>query len=209
MRIVQRSLVTSRIWTKFPRSALPERFGTVLADARIAAGLTQSALAAACGTTRETIYRIERHRSGKKPRYPSSRVVFAIATALGIDPGTIIEGWPEAAEAELPGYSARIRHRRRRLRLTLAAVAKATGVTAATLSRFECETALPRKLLELTRDEIGNVVVRIVSDELAVILGFSDAAALDDYCNAPDLDDAGMAAVVGAEPVRRTVIVSH
>lgn len=172
-----------RIWSKFPREALPERFGEHLASIRVEAGLSQSGLAAACGTTRETIYRVENGRR------PSSRVAFAMIRALGIEAVRPVPGWTEPADAELPCHSARIRHRRRKLGLTLMDVAKATGVTVATLSRFECETALPKKLLEVSRTAKGEVEARIISEELAWVLGFPSAEALDNYCMASDLAD--------------------
>jgi len=171
--------------SKFPRSVLPDGIGETLRARRRSAGLSSTDLATAIGARRETVRRIE---TGHE--LPSSRVLFAIAKVLDFEVTDLVPGWHEPADAELPCYGPRIRHRRRQLGLTLAEVAARVDLTPSMLSRFECEQSLPRRLVRITRARNGQIECELVSEELAAILGFEDAVALDDYCNAPALPGA-------------------
>lgn len=173
--------------SKFPRSVLPGGIGKVLRARRLSAGLSSADLARAIGTRRETVYRIE-----KGYGLPSSRVVFAIAKILGIELESLGLGWHEPADAALPCYGARIRHRRRWLKLTLSDVSAATGVSISMLSRFECEQSLPTKLLKIKRAANGEIACRLISRDLAKILGFKNALELDEYCNFDEVLDVGI-----------------
>lgn len=187
--MVQTSLIPRAVRSKFPRSGLPDGIGAMLRARRMSAGLSSTALAKAIGVRRETLQRIERGDG-----QPSTRVVFAIAKLLDFEVKEVVPGWNEPADAELPCYGPRLRHRRRQLGLTLAEVAAAVAVKAdlspSMLSRFECEQSLPRQLVEVTRGRNGQIECRLFNDELAVVLGFEDADALEKYCTAPTLRDA-------------------
>lgn len=182
---MQTSLIRRSSRSKFPRSALPDGIGDALRARRLSAGLSSTALADAVHIRRETLQRIERGDG-----LPSTRIMFAIAKFLDFEVKELVPGWIEPADAELPCYGPRVRRRRRQLGLTLAEVAAAVDLSPSMLSRFECEQSLPRRFVEVTKARNGQIECRLVSAELATVLGFEDAEALDDYCTAPTLPDA-------------------
>ena len=173
---MQESLYAMPIRPKYPRAAVPADLGERIARERTSAGLSQAELGRRAGVTRETIYRVE------NGRVPSSRVVFAVQKALDLDFRRLVKGWLLPADPELPCIGGRVRRRRRHLGMSLEQVALAAGVSAATLSRFETEQALPRKLVDVVFDQKGNPIVSIRSHDLARCLGFADAPELQAHC---------------------------
>ena len=116
----------------FPREAVPADLGARLYAFRRERAMTQECLAAKTGVTRWTIARIEAGRN-----VPRWYLVHAIERALGLEDRTLVPDWKDR-----PYYDAPLRsHRARRARIavgqTLAEVAKISGISVTTISRFE------------------------------------------------------------------------
>lgn len=151
----------------FPVTAVPDGFGGMLRDARVARRWSQERLALRSGLDRRTVGRLERGAP------PTADSVFRLAHALELDPWELVPGWPEWHQVDVPGVGPRTRKRRRELGLSLAAVAAAAGVSDATLSRRE-------------RGVSGDDWPDALLSRLAVALGFADADAYRRYCSGLD-----------------------
>lgn len=147
----------------FPRDAVPADIGATIRRERKLRKWSQERLALKAGVERRTILRLEAGR-----HVPGSALVHAMERALGLEPRTLTPGWREAARENAPGaWGPRARLARQRRGLTIAAVASASGVSAATISRFEREMGdTPLILSDWETGEIGNV-------RYAVALGFA------------------------------------
>lgn len=160
----------------FPTSSVPCDFGAALATFRKARGWSQQRLAERASLERATIIRLEAGR-----RRPTADTVFRLEAALDLEPGEMVPAWPEWSPIGSSSLGARSRARRRELGLSLVQVAHAAGVSAAMLSRFERETG---RTPALRRVATGNASARdeLVSDRLAIALGFANRVAHERYC---------------------------
>lgn len=163
---------------RFPASDVPIDFGDRLREARLKRGWTQARLAARSGVGRETVARLERGR-----RVPSSDTVFRLEAALDMYPDRFVRRWREWQPIGEKEPGARSRERRRELGLSLDQVAAATGVSAATLSRFEREERRTPTLLRIERSELGGEWSHLVSERLAAALGFASLEDHAKYCD--------------------------
>ena len=159
---------------KYGRAGVQPSFGAELRRHRLRAGWSQARLAGASGVSRETIARIEAGRT------PAAETVFAIERALGLD--HLVTGWGEGGSSGAGAHGPRCRERRRQLGLTLAHVANRSGVSVATLSRFEREDGVVRSLLSAELVDDDWVLARVHCLPLAHALGFDDLDGLDQYC---------------------------
>jgi transcriptional regulator with XRE-family HTH domain len=170
---------------RFPLSSVPDGFGTTLRDARKARKWTQARLAAAAGIKRETVAHLEaqRLRSPEEPRRrPAADTVFRLQAALDLNPGELVQAWPEWSPVGLSTPGARSRVRRRDLGLSLKQVASTAGISAATLSRFERDIRWETNSL---LDAGPGADPTPAAEALARALGFPDAKAHARWC---DLD---------------------
>ena len=145
--------------------------------------MSQARLAARTGVTRWTIARIEAGR-----HVPGSHLVHAIEHVLVIWEDRLVPGWTLSPDEDAPSRGARARQARRALGRSLDEVARACGVSAATISRFErgcAETAL------ILAPEKGGV---IVNEAYARAHMFLDAAEMELF--ASDLSSAEWLALI-------------
>ncbi|RYF13365.1 MAG: XRE family transcriptional regulator, partial [Oxalobacteraceae bacterium] len=118
--------------TMTPRSKAPSDAAIRLRTLRAEQGLSQSELAGLAGLSRKTVQRIEGGAS------LSGDAAARLQWALDLPEGELAPEWDLPENPHDPGYGCKARARRRALGLTLGHVASLTGVSVATLSRFEC-----------------------------------------------------------------------
>ena len=165
----------------FPMSAIPVGLGATIAKERALLNWTQQRLADEAGLKRETIVRLE-----AGARRPSGDTVFRLEVALDLEPGTLVPKWPEWRPIGSMTHGARSRERRRELGLSLVSVAKAAGVSVATLSRFERETHVCQSIATYNRVEGMSEVVGLKKKRFARALGFASVAEHERYCVTSD-----------------------
>ena len=146
--------------------------GRMLRDARKGRRWTQARLAAKARVTRETVYRIERGRM------PTGDVLARLCGALGIDRDDFDLKRRETDHIAMHPELLLLRERRRARGLTLETCARRTGVSPATLSRFERGAERSR---ELAGFDARGTPVRLRSAGLADALGFPSVEALTVY----------------------------
>lgn len=129
---------------------------------------------------RETVLRLEAGR-----RRPVADTVFRLEAALDLPPGALVPDWPEWAPIGSSSLGACARRRRRQLGRTLAEIAASTGVSPATLSRFEREECATPTLAVVRRTALDTEFSSLADDRLASALGFKNAAAFEDWCGTP------------------------
>lgn len=163
----------------FPRDAVPVSIGTRVRDARTARKMSQGRLAARTGVTRWTILRLERNR-----HVPGSHLVHALERVLNFGAGGLVRGWKDAADYGAAARGPRARRARLALRLTLAEVAEASGVSVATISRFERECGDTSLILgpDFERND------GFANDAYARAHLFADAQEMETFSRADDLD---------------------
>ena len=118
----------------FPRSGVPANIGDVVKKERRRRGWSQERLARRAGVERRTIMRLEEGR-----HVPGSELIHAIEEALKLGM-PLVPTWSDHAGVEARGaWGPRARLARKWCGQTLDQVAKTSGVSAATISRFERE----------------------------------------------------------------------
>nr|WP_277926020.1 helix-turn-helix transcriptional regulator [Sphingomonas sp. JXJ CY 53] len=157
---------------------LPPGLGFALREAREARGLSRREVAASTGIRPRTLARIE--RCAQCPSWPTLE---RLCDHLEVNVAAVAPRWLKdsfdvpTSPTEAPGVG--LRALRRERGLTLAAVAAGSGVSAATLSRFERGITASR----LLGPQMG---VGACGDEdlarLAKVFGLSDGAALWQAC---------------------------
>jgi transcriptional regulator with XRE-family HTH domain len=167
----------------FPSAAVPATFGEVIAKERRLLGWTQQQLAEKSGLTRETIARLEK---GAGKRKPTGDTVFRLESALDLEPGTLVPGWPEWKPIGTMTFGSRSRERRRALNIPITIAAKAAGVSMATLSRFEREFGACPTLSVVEFEEGMPVVIGLRSVQYATALGFASIDEHERYCMGGD-----------------------
>lgn len=156
----------------FPAEAVPENVGSKIAQARLGRGWTQDRLATKSGVARVSVLRVE--AGGRRAR---PETFFRLAHALSIDMRELVPDWPEWELFQLGAHGPRTRERRRALGLTAAQLARAAGVSEATLSRHERCVGFSPSLLESVGDRhYAN------NEKLAVALGFANIEEFEQYC---------------------------
>lgn len=162
---------------EFPISGIPEDFGVRLSSERRALKWSQARLAKLAGVRRETISRLERGATK-----PVADTVFRLEKALDLEAGTLVPAWPEWAPLESSSYGAASRRRRLQRGLSLEAVAKKTGISQATVSRFEREVQAPPSLVRIGRTGLDTELQSLVSLDYAQALGFSSVREHEQWC---------------------------
>ncbi|PDH67232.1 MAG: hypothetical protein CNE89_07090 [Sphingomonadaceae bacterium MED-G03] len=163
---------------KFSRSCLIG-FGSRLRQTREKKGLSRKALAKLARIAPTTLARIERNQ-----QRPYVDTVAQLAEALGMRLAELVPDWDEAdfdtprSGIIHPGFG--LRRLRKSAGLTKRAAATAAGVSLTAYSRCEDGQHATRNLIERVNGDVGD----IISDALAVLLGFEDAAALTKACRA-------------------------
>ncbi|OWK30490.1 hypothetical protein SPMU_14770 [Sphingomonas mucosissima] len=137
--------------------------GQQLAAARRERGWTQARLAQIVGVARESIYRIERGRM------PSGATAARLCDALGLDKAELSLDWHETDATLLYPSTTFLRDRRKARELSLWEVARAAGVSASTMSRFERGHGGSRMLVRRT---LAGQPTELVNQGFAEILGF-------------------------------------
>lgn len=168
----------------FQRRLLPEGCSQALRAAREAAGATRREVAAAVGIEPRTLARIE--RGHQKPLWPT---LDRLCDHLGVSVAVLARRWlrdsldlPQSP-VSAPGIG--LRALRKAQGMTLVELAAASGVSAATLSRFERGITASRRLAVRVGgpgldDDDRDVVLE--NGELAAAFGFTDCAALRAAC---------------------------
>ena len=164
-----------------PRSRAPRDLGPQLRGWRLEQGISQADLARLAGLSRKTIQRIE---SG---HLLSADTAIRIERALDLPEESVAPDWslpPSPVESD---YGSRVRARRRALGMSLEELALATGVSAATVSRFERGITVPRRWFVEWIDDFGMLRDAIVAKPLAEALGFAHVGELQEFCMAGDV----------------------
>lgn len=174
----------SRPRLPFQRGDLPDGVGRVLREARVGRNASRREVAGAVGIAARTLARIE--RGDQKPLW---RTIDRLCDHLGVSVVAVAGRWlkdsfdvpsnPQVA----PGLG--LRALRRERGVTLVELARRSGVSAATLSRFERGLTASRLLAkrvggsDLAFDDRDLV---LHSEWLSVALDFADCEALRDAC---------------------------
>lgn len=162
-----------------PQDRLPTNFGHLVRVARRKRNWTQAQLARHVGVTRATISRLE---TGHGQETPSAQLVRALLRdeTLGLTLPVIDVEFADPCDPDR-GYRAAAA--RRTVGLTLASVARAAGVSPASLSLFERSLAVPIGLVGAVDQDDG---VSVINDGYAQALGFAAAADMSDYLSSDD-----------------------
>lgn len=168
----------------FQRRLLPEGVGQALRAAREGRGESRREVAAAVGIRPRTLARIE--RGGQTPLWPTLE---RLCEHLGVGVADVARRWMQDSLDQpsnplaAPGIG--LRALRRARGLTLVELAGRSGVSAATLSRFERGLTVSRRLAR----RVGGVGIDpedrdVVLDNARVALAFGldDAEALRGAC---------------------------
>ncbi len=163
----------------FPRTAVPDDIGTRVREARKARNMSQERLAQKTGVTRWAIMRLEAKR-----HIPGSHLVHALERALKLGEGSLVREWKDAAPYGTPARGPRARYARVTLGYKLSDIAKASGVSAATISRFEREFGDTALILgpDFDRDD------GFSNDAYAQAHHFVDASEMETYARARNPD---------------------
>lgn len=118
----------------FPRNAVPRDVGKSVRNARKARKMSQARLAGKVGVTRWAIMRLE-----AGTHVPNSQLVHSLERILKLGDRGLVSAWTDPAPHGSPARGPRARLARIRLGFTLSAISAASGVSLATISRFERE----------------------------------------------------------------------
>ena len=168
----------------FQRRLLPESLGQTLRAARHGRGESRREVAAAVGIRSRTLARIERGQ--QMPLWPNLE---RLCDHLGVSVAGLARRWLQDSfdQPTNPVASPRLglRALRQAKGLTLVELAGLSGVSAATLSRFErgltASRLLARRVGGAGMDPDDRDVV-LVNARVAAALGMADAAALRQAC---------------------------
>ena len=164
----------------YPRGLVPPKLGRRVRKLREKKKWSQERLARAVGVSRKTISRLERD---VMPHVPGSDLVHALERALGIThKQRLVKRWHPPADEGSFTLEARAKLARRTAGLSLVSLSKKSGVSIATLSRFERGLGGTVRIL---KPAYGNAY-RIDDDDYAKALGFLGAREMDAYCDARD-----------------------
>lgn len=170
----------------FQRRLLPDGCGAALRAAREGGGATRREVAGAVGIRPRTLARIE--RGHQKPSWPTLE---KLCDHLGVSVAVLAKRWLEDSNdlptnpIASPGIG--LRALRRSRGMTLVELSALSGVSAATLSRFERGLTASRLLAirvggpEVDRDDRDVV---LDSEPLAAAFGLDGSAALRRACAA-------------------------
>ncbi|WP_169803507.1 helix-turn-helix domain-containing protein [Sphingomonas adhaesiva] len=168
----------------FQRRNLPEGVGATLRAAREGLGRTRRAVASAVGIAPRTLARIE--RGAQKPSWST---LDRLCDHLGVSVAALATRWlrdsldlPTNPEAS-PGIG--LRALRRQRGMTLVELAGLSGISAATISRFERGLTASRRLASrVGGPDVDPDERDVVLDSAALVgaLGFADVAALRSAC---------------------------
>lgn len=164
----------------FQRRTLPPDAGLRLRAAREGRGLSRRAVAAQAEIAPRTLARIE--RGAQRPTWST---LDRLCEVLQVEVSTVAARWlkdwtdlPTSASAA-PGLG--LRALRRSQGVTLVDLSKASGISVATLSRFERGLVASRTLLKgpVSHDQED---VEIENDRLAAAFGLTDSSQLRMAC---------------------------
>lgn len=155
---------------------MPKDVGRRVRAAREERQWSQQRLAEQAGVERRTIMRLEKGR-----HVPSSSLIHSLEHILGFGERGLVTDWIEpAGPHEMGAWGPRARLARRFVGLSLTTLAKATGVSAATISRFEREMGdTPLILEDAERGHVGNA-------RYATALGFTGTQMMTDFLLSKD-----------------------
>lgn len=163
----------------FPRHAVPNNIGTQVRTARIGRRMSQERLAKKTGVTRWAIMRLE-----AGCHVPGSHLVHALERVLKLGDGGLVAAWGDPAPYGAPARGPRARRARKALNYTLAEIAKASGVSVPTISRFERECGDTPLILGPNVDRNDG----FANEMYARAHLFIDAAEMEIYARAPNLE---------------------
>lgn len=172
---------------RFSRNDLDTEVAKRLKAIRQSKRLTRQELASEAGIACKTLARHEQGR--QRPSEPALR---RLATALGVQISDLAPGWKDddlnrlTTGTEHPGIGLRLLRKERGVSLETAA--RAAGVDASTLSRFERGMHASRKLARRVEGSIDDRLA-LTSDALARLLRFEDAEKLTVKCEEMGSDD--------------------
>lgn len=163
----------------FPRDAVPDDIGARVREARKARNMSQERLALKTGVTRWAIMRLEAKR-----HIPGSHLVHALERALKLSEGSLVTKWKDPAPYGTPARGPRARYARIALGYKLSDIASASGVSVATISRFEREFGDTALILgpDFDRDD------GFTNDAYARAHHFIDASEMETYAGARNAD---------------------
>lgn len=153
----------------FPRREVPREIGTAVRLERRRRRMSQARLAERAGVGRRTIIRLE---AGL--HVPNSTLVQALEHILGFGERGLVPGWMDAPEWDRPGRGELARRARKGRGLTLAQVSSRSGLSAATISRFERGLSDCAAIVDPADDGVS----AFHNDRYAEALGFADAVAM-------------------------------
>lgn len=165
---------------RFSRSDLDAGVAKRLKEFRQSKRMSRQELAVAARISAKTLARHEQGR--QRPSEPALR---RLATALGVQISDLAPGWKKddlnrlTTGIEHPGIGLRLL--RKEWGISLENAARAAGVDASTLSRFERGRHASRKLVRRVEGPIDDRLV-LTSDALARLLGFEDSESLTFAC---------------------------
>lgn len=168
----------------FHRKNLPEGVGAKLAEARVSVGRSRRDVAEKVGIAPRTLARIERGQ--QIPQWPTLK---RLCDALGQSDFALAPRWSNDADyvptspEVAPGVG--LRAVRKARGMTMAGLSAASGVSIATLSRYERGLVNSRTLGRRARGhhdrgEAQNIAIR--DDLVATALGYDSAEALWTAC---------------------------
>ncbi len=163
----------------FPRDAVPNDVGARVRTARLARRMSQERLAAKTGVTRWAIMRLE-----AGCHIPGSHLVHALERVLQLGDGGLVRAWHDAAPHGSSARGPRARRARNALKYSLSEIAVASGVSIATISRFERECGDTPLILGPDFDRNDG----FTNDRYARAHLFINAAEMETYAHAPDLE---------------------
>lgn len=172
---------------RFSRNDLDTEVAKRLKAIRQSKRLTRQELASEAGIACKTLARHEQGR--QRPSEPALR---RLATALGVQISDLAPGWKDddlnrlTTGTEHPGIGLRLLRKERGV--SLGTAARAAGVDASTLSRFERGMHASRKLARRVEGSIDDRLA-LTSDALARLLRFEDAEKLTVKCEEMGGDD--------------------
>lgn len=168
-----------------PRNGAPRDMKQKMIRWRRERGLTQADLAERAGVSLKTVQRFE---NGALPSaHTAMRVQCALDLELDMEDEQVAPEWILPGSPHGDTYGSRTRALRLALGMSLDDVARACGISAATLSRFERDVSIPHGWIVEWVDEADRDRDALCFAPLARALGFERAFQLHEFCRTPDL----------------------